>query len=123
MCEMNVAELPCCLIVKVMNSSLIIEQLGLSSSEYTLILPSYYSHDAHSLDTQLLAHSMVVFEHVFICRQIKLSVVLRVLSKRNGGVLVHDAAHFYMHPRGDLATIVVSDYLYFFAYTEETELE
>ena len=45
-----------------------------------------------SLAAELLAHAVVVVEHGLVAGQVELVVVRRVLAKRDGPVLVHDAS-------------------------------
>ena len=60
---------------------------------------------------------MVVLEHVLVCLQIEVSIVLCILSKADRAILIHNASNFDYMSSAQLAVILVADYLDFLAYT------
>ena len=56
---------------------------------------------------------MVVLEHVLICLQIKVCVVLRVLPEADRAVLIYYASYFYDVSGCQLAVILEANDLYF----------
>ena len=58
---------------------------------------------------------MIVLKHVLIRLQIKVHVVLRVLTEADRPILVHDASHFHYVPSCQLPFIFVPDNLHFLA--------
>ena len=50
---------------------------------------------SYSLHAEVLAHAVVVPEHVLEGREVKFVVVLREFSVADGVVLVHDASDFH----------------------------
>ena len=66
---------------------------------------------------------MVVDEHVFVCLQIEVRVVLRVLTEADCPVLVYDAANLHDMSCAQLAVILVANNLYLFAYTHELSVK
>ena len=51
--------------------------------------------DLVSLQAEVSAHAVVVAEHVLVGAQVKLIIVLGVLTEADGGVLVDDASDFH----------------------------
>ena len=68
-----------------------------------------------SFHTELLAHSVIVVQHVLERRHVELVVILRVLPEGNRCVLVYDAADLSDHALRQLVVVPVPDYLNLFA--------
>ena len=63
-----------------------------------------------SSEAQILAHSVVVGEHVLISAEVEFWVVLGVLSEADGRVLVHNPSHLNYYALGEFLGITFELY-------------
>ena len=60
---------------------------------------------------------MVIDQHVLVCLQIEVRIVLRILAETDRAIFVHNAAYLHDVSCAQLAVILVANNLDFLAYT------